>query len=82
MLEYVVDELICWFDVGVSDGFILGFVVQCEGLDDFVIQVLLILQVCGYYQCELEGQILCDYLGLLYKVSCYVIDVELVWKVG
>jgi hypothetical protein len=53
--EHVADELIRWFDAGASDGFILGFAAQREGLDDFVTQVLPILQARGYHQRELEG---------------------------
>ena len=42
--EQVADELIRWIDAGASDGFILGFAAQREGLEDFVTQVLPILQ--------------------------------------
>lgn len=54
--EHVADELIRWFDAGASDGFILGFAAQREGLDDFVTQVLPILQARGYHQRELQGR--------------------------
>lgn len=73
MVEYVVDELICWYDVGVGDGFIFGFLVQVQGVDDFIEFVILVFEVCGCYSCDLFGVILCDYFGLLCKVSCYVV---------
>lgn len=69
--EQVADELIRWFDGGASDGFILGFAVQREGLDDFVSQVLPILQARGYHRGTLEGGTLRDHLGLPRKPSRY-----------
>lgn len=80
--EHVADELIRWFDAGASDGFILGFAAQREGLDDFVTQVLPILQARGYHQRELEGQTLREHLGLPYKASRHATDAELARKVG
>ena len=69
-------------DAGASDGFILGFAAQREGLDDFVTQVLPILQARGYHQRALEGQTLREHLGLPYKASRYATDAEPARKVG
>ncbi len=62
--ESIADELIRWFDAGAADGFILGFPVQAEGLDDFVRHVIPALEARGRYQRELTGQTLRDHLGL------------------
>jgi alkanesulfonate monooxygenase SsuD/methylene tetrahydromethanopterin reductase-like flavin-dependent oxidoreductase (luciferase family) len=39
----VANELIRWVDEGAADGFILGFPVQAEGLDDFLTHVVPVL---------------------------------------
>ncbi|KLD79266.1 LLM class flavin-dependent oxidoreductase [Xanthomonas hyacinthi] len=62
--EQVADELIRWFDAAASDGFILGFPVQAQGLDDFVALVLPVLEARGYYRRDLPGSTLRDHLGL------------------
>ncbi|HBS56518.1 MAG TPA: LLM class flavin-dependent oxidoreductase, partial [Stenotrophomonas sp.] len=67
---------------GASDGFILGFAAQREGLDDFVKLVLPILQARGYHQRELQGQTLRDQLGLPRKASRHATDAEPARKVG
>ncbi|WDS36619.1 LLM class flavin-dependent oxidoreductase [Pseudoxanthomonas sp.] len=69
--EQVADELIRWFEAGASDGFILGFGVQREGLDDFVALVLPVLEARGYHRSTLEGSTLRDHLGLPPKPSRY-----------
>ncbi len=74
------DELIRWFDAGASDGFILGFAAQREGLDDFVTQVLPILQARGYHQRELEGRT-CASIWVC-RTSRYSTDAEPARKVG
>jgi len=80
--EHVADELIRWFDAGASDGFILGFAAQREGLDDFVTLVLPLLEARGYHRSALEGQTLRDHLGLPRKASRYSTDAEPARKVG
>jgi FMN-dependent oxidoreductase (nitrilotriacetate monooxygenase family) len=67
--EQVADELIRWFDAGANDGFILGFPVQTQGLDDFVELVLPVLEARGYHRRELTGETLRDHLGLPRKQS-------------
>ena len=47
-----------------ADGFILGFPVIAEGLDDFIRLVIPILQERGYFDPRLQGQTLRDHLGL------------------
>ncbi len=80
--EHVADELIRWFDAGASDGFILGFAAQREGLDDFVTLVLPLLEARGYHRSVLEGQTLRDHLGLPRKASRHSADTEPARKVG
>jgi FMN-dependent oxidoreductase (nitrilotriacetate monooxygenase family) len=69
--DTVASKLIEWFDNGAADGFILGFPVIAEGLDDFTRHVLPILQERGYFDPQLEGQTLRHNLGLPYKESVY-----------
>ena len=56
---------------GAADGFILGFSVVAEGLDDFVRYVLPELEKRGRYSRTLPGRTLRDHLGLTRKVSRY-----------
>ncbi|MFL6687119.1 MAG: LLM class flavin-dependent oxidoreductase, partial [Paraburkholderia graminis] len=71
--EHVVDELIRWVDAGAADGFILGFAVQAQGLDDFVRYVIPELQRRGRYESTLSGATLRDHLGLPRKESRYAL---------
>ncbi|WP_140724444.1 LLM class flavin-dependent oxidoreductase [Pseudomonas sp. Hp2] len=80
--EQVADELIRWFDAGASDGFILGFPVQTQGLDDFVELVLPVLEARGYYRRELTGETLRDHLGLPYKPSRHAAASDAARKAG
>ena len=72
--EKVADQIIRWLDAGAGDGFILGFPVIAQGLDDFVTHVIPVLEARGRYQRELSGQTLRDHLGLPYKQSRHVQD--------
>jgi FMN-dependent oxidoreductase (nitrilotriacetate monooxygenase family) len=67
----VAEEIIRWIDGGASDGFILGFPVQAEGLEDFVTLVIPELEARGRYNRELPGETLRDHLGLPRKPSRY-----------
>ncbi|KWI30379.1 LLM class flavin-dependent oxidoreductase [Burkholderia stagnalis] len=67
--EHVADELIRWIDAGAADGFILGFAVQAQGVDDFFELVLPVLEARGRYSRELPGHTLRDHLGLPRKAS-------------
>lgn len=69
--EHVADELIRWIEEDAADGFILGFPVLGEGLDDFVEHVLPVLTARGYFDQELEGSTLRAHLGLPFKQSRY-----------
>jgi FMN-dependent oxidoreductase (nitrilotriacetate monooxygenase family) len=60
-----------WIDAGAADGFILGFSVVAEGLDDFVRYVLPELEKRGRYSRTLPGRTLRDHLGLTRKASRY-----------
>jgi FMN-dependent oxidoreductase (nitrilotriacetate monooxygenase family) len=69
--EKVAAEIIRWVDAGAADGFILGFPVVAEGLDDFITHVLPVLEASGRFQRELQGHTLRDHLGLPRKPSRY-----------
>lgn len=69
--ERVADEIIRWVDEGAADGFILGFPVLSQGLDDFIAHVIPVLEARGRYQRTLPGQTLRDHLGLPRKASRY-----------
>jgi FMN-dependent oxidoreductase (nitrilotriacetate monooxygenase family) len=69
--ERIADEIIRWVDEGAADGFILGFPVLGQGLDDFIEFVLPVLEARGRYSRELPGHTLRDHLGLPRKASRY-----------
>ncbi|WP_298925905.1 LLM class flavin-dependent oxidoreductase [uncultured Ramlibacter sp.] len=69
--KQVAQQIIHWIDEGAADGFILGFPVLSQGLDDFIAFVLPELEALGRYQRELPGQTLRDHLGLPRKPSRY-----------
>lgn len=66
---HVADEIIRWIDGGAADGFILGFSVTAEGLNDFVALVVPELEARGRYSRTLPGETLRDHLGLPFKAS-------------
>lgn len=74
--EHIADEIIRWVEEGAADGFILGFPVIAEGLDDFITHVLPILEQRGYFNPALEGETLRDHLGLEYRKSRYAAPAE------
>ncbi|CAN7365716.1 LLM class flavin-dependent oxidoreductase [Acidovorax sp. LjRoot66] len=69
--ERVADEIIRWVDEGAADGFILGFPVLAQGLEDFVTHVIPVLEARGRYERTLPGTTLRDHLGLPRKASRY-----------
>jgi FMN-dependent oxidoreductase (nitrilotriacetate monooxygenase family) len=71
--ETIAQTIIEWIDAGAADGFILGFSVAAEGLDDFVRYVLPDLEKRGRYNRVLAGLTLRDHLGLTRKESRYAV---------
>lgn len=69
--EKIADDLIQWIEAEAADGFILGFPVVAEGLDDFISLVLPVLKDRGYFDGELSGSTLRENLGLPFKTSRY-----------
>lgn len=67
--EQIADALIRWIDEGAADGFILGFPVLAQGLEDFITFVIPALEARGRYQRTLPGRTLRDHLGLPRKAS-------------
>lgn len=65
----VAEAIIRWIDAGSSDGFILGFSVLAEGLQDFIDLVIPELEARGRYSRDLPGETLRDHLGLPFKES-------------
>ncbi len=69
--DTVAEALIRWIDGGAADGFILGFPIAAQGLDDFIAHVLPALEARGRYDRVLHGTTLRDHLGLPFKESRY-----------
>jgi len=67
--EKIADEIERWFNAGAADGFILGFQVIAEGLDDFVEHVIPVLEKRGLYSRTLTGKTLRDHMGLPFRES-------------
>lgn len=72
--ERIADEIIRWVDEGAADGFILGFPVLSQGLDDFIEFVVPVLEARGRYSRDLPGKTLRDHLGLPRKASRYAVE--------
>lgn len=64
--EQVADELEEWFRAGVADGFNILVPLHPKGTEDFVDQVVPILQQRGLFRTEYEGTTLRDHFGLDY----------------
>ncbi len=79
--EDVADELIRWIDAGAADGYILGFSVIAEGLDDFIRYVVPALKARGRYDGLLTGSTLREHLGLPRKESAYAAQSETLRRV-
>ncbi len=62
--EEVASRLIERVEKQAADGFVLGFPVLGEGLDDFIALVIPVLEERGVYDRSLPGQTLRDHLGL------------------
>lgn len=71
--EKIADEMLRWIDEGAANGFILGFPVTAEGLDDFVRHVVPALEARRRYSRDLPGRTLRDHLGLPRKESRYAL---------
>ncbi|MCY1245517.1 putative monooxygenase MoxC [compost metagenome] len=74
--EQIADEIILWKEQKAADGFILGFPVIAEGLDDFIAHVLPILEERGYHEGSLKHDTLRRNLGLEHPQSGYAKPVE------
>ncbi|MEC1179606.1 LLM class flavin-dependent oxidoreductase [Metasolibacillus meyeri] len=68
--EDVADEVIAWLEAGAADGFIIASGVP-NALEDFVTQVVPILQQRGYYKKAYETATLREHLGIGNKPSVY-----------
>jgi FMN-dependent oxidoreductase (nitrilotriacetate monooxygenase family) len=69
--EEIAGRLIERVEAQAADGFVLGFPVIGQGLDDFVELVIPILEERGVYDRNLPGQTLRDHLGLPRRESRY-----------
>ncbi|MFJ5369024.1 LLM class flavin-dependent oxidoreductase [Bosea sp. CER48] len=63
-VELIADRLIERIETQAADGFILGFPVIGQGLDDFVELIIPVLEERGVYNRNLPGATLRDHLGL------------------
>jgi alkanesulfonate monooxygenase SsuD/methylene tetrahydromethanopterin reductase-like flavin-dependent oxidoreductase (luciferase family) len=71
--EKIADEIVNWVDTGAADGFVLGFQVITEGLNDFEAHVLPILEQRGRHVREQIGTTLRDHLELPFRQSRYAL---------
>lgn len=62
--EQIADQLESHFKAGVADGFIISPAFQPGAFDEFVDQVVPVLQARGLFRTEYEGSTLRDHLGL------------------
>lgn len=62
--EQVADDILAWVDAGAADGFQFNTDVQTSGLDNFVRQVVPILQQRGRFRTDYTGRTLRENLGL------------------
>lgn len=69
--QKIADELIRWVDTEAADGFILGFQILTEGLEDFTSDVLPLLEERGYHNRVLPGTTLRENIGLPFRESRY-----------
>ncbi|TCM93184.1 FMN-dependent oxidoreductase (nitrilotriacetate monooxygenase family) [Paenibacillus sp. BK033] len=68
--EQVADRVQEWFEAGAADGFMVGSSVP-HGLEDFIEQVVPILQARGLFRTEYEGDTLRGNLGLPIPANRY-----------
>jgi N-acetyl-S-(2-succino)cysteine monooxygenase len=75
--EDVADELEAWFTEGAADGFVISPPFLPAGLEDFVDQVVPVLQARGLFRSEYEGTTLRDNLGLSRPANAFEVDPSL-----
>ncbi|MBD3921575.1 LLM class flavin-dependent oxidoreductase [Paenibacillus sp. PR3] len=73
--EQVADKVQEWFEAGAADGFMVGSSVP-HGLEDFIEQVVPILQARGLFRTEYEGDTLRGNLGLPIPENRYAKSAE------
>ncbi|PHK49627.1 LLM class flavin-dependent oxidoreductase [Staphylococcus edaphicus] len=69
--ERVADLMIEWFEDGAADGFIFGPHIYGTVYDEFLNQVLPILEKKGYYSNTYRGNTLRDHIGIPFKENRY-----------
>lgn len=75
--EDVADELEAWYSQGAADGFVISAPFLPAGLEDFVDQVVPILQARGLFRTEYEGATLRGNLGLSRPANSFDVDPSL-----
>ena len=80
--EKVADEIEKWVDEGAADGFVLGFQVITQGLDDFEAGVLPILERRGRHERGLIGSTLREHIELPVPPSRFAAADESVRETG
>jgi len=75
--EDVADELEAWFTGGAADGFVISPPFLPGGLEDFVDQVVPVLQARGLFRREYEGDTLRENLGLARPANTFDVDPSL-----
>ncbi|RIN33470.1 LLM class flavin-dependent oxidoreductase [Staphylococcus succinus] len=69
--EEVADLMIEWFEQGAADGFIFGPHIYGEIYEDFLTEVLPILEEKGYFTKQHQGHTLRENIGVPYKENRY-----------
>lgn len=69
--EEVADLMIEWFEQGAADGFIFGPHIYGEIYEDFLTEVLPILEAKGYFTKQHQGHTLRENIGVPYKENRY-----------
>ncbi|MDN6699160.1 MAG: LLM class flavin-dependent oxidoreductase, partial [Staphylococcus equorum] len=69
--EEVANLLIEWFEHGAADGFIFGPHINGPVYDEFLNNVLPILEEQGYYDKAYQGDTLRDHIGIPFKENRY-----------
>ncbi|WP_155888230.1 MULTISPECIES: LLM class flavin-dependent oxidoreductase [Cupriavidus] len=72
----IADEMQAWFEAYGVDGFLIQPPYLPDGLDEFVAEVIPVLQERGLFRTEYEGKTLRDNLGLARPASRYAAQAE------
>ncbi|MGS0650465.1 LLM class flavin-dependent oxidoreductase, partial [Staphylococcus arlettae] len=67
----VAQTIIDWFEAGAADGFIFGPHIYGDNYEEFINNVLPILEAKGYYDATYQGTTLRENIGVPFKANRY-----------